>query len=115
MALQLLSSISNCNQRITLIHVPGRQDKTKKFHELNVPAQLNVLLDRLLKNIVLETKSKTNKILPFPAQRIFLCSDQPIAHNIQNVLISREMKGEIGTYYEKQAINTIYNMPYALL
>ena len=101
MTLQLHSSISNCNQRISLIHVPGHQDKTKKFHEIDVPAQLNVLMDGQSKNLVLETKSKTNKILPFPAQGIFLCSDQPIAHDIQNVLIVREMKSEISTYYEK--------------
>ena len=101
MALQLHSSLSNCNQRISLIHVPGHQDKTKKFHELDIPAQLNVLMDGLSKNLVLETKSKTNKIPPFPAQGIFLCSDQPIAHDIQNVLIVREMKSEISTCYEK--------------
>ena len=101
MALQLHSSISNCKQRVSLIHVLGHQDKTKKFHELNVPAQLNVLMDGLSKKLVIDTKTKTNKIIPFPAQKFFLCSNQPIAHDVQNVLIAREMKGEIGTFYEK--------------
>ena len=80
--LQLHESLQTCKQRVSLIHVPGHQDKHKKFHELEIPAQLNVLMDGLSKKIVVDTKNDSNKIIPFPAQALFLFTDRPIAHDI---------------------------------
>ena len=48
-----------------------------------------------------DTKNESNKIIPFPAQAIFVFTDRPIAHDLQEVLIKREMKNEVGEYYEK--------------
>lgn len=58
-------------------------------------------MNGLSKKSVLDTSEDTNKIITFPAQKLFICSDQPIAHDTQNVLITREMKGEVSDYNEK--------------
>ena len=48
-----------------------------------------------------------------PAQRLYLRSDQPLAHDIANVLIEREMNKDIRTFYQKhhdigsQAMNDV--------
>ena len=100
-ALQLRESILQCKQHISLEHVKGHQDKTKKFHELPLPAQLNILMDKLSKKMVADTKHECNNIIPFPAQKIYLSMQTPIAHDVVNVLITNEMKHEIKGYYNK--------------
>ena len=84
-----------------LLHVHGHQDKNKKFHELSFPSQLNVLMDSLSKKLVDDTMNDNNKVIPTPTQRLYLRSDQIVAHDIQNTLIASEMKQEVNTYYSK--------------
>ena len=100
-ALQLRETMTTCNQNISLVHVPGHQDKNKKFHELDTPAQLNVLMDSLSKKMVLDTINNPNCIIPTPAQKMYVHSSKPIAHNLTNVLVEREMQHDIKEYYEK--------------
>ena len=100
-ALQLYETIRSCSQHISLIHVRGHQDKNKQFHELEVKSQLNVLMDALSKNYVTKTYNDPNIIIPMPAQKIYICTTQPIAHDLHNVLIEREMKKDIHHYYEQ--------------
>ena len=102
-ALQLHHTITHCNQNVSLIHVHGHQDKDKKFHELEVPSQLNVLMDGLSKHMVDKTLHDSNTIIPMPAQTLYIQTNtnQPIAHDLTNTLIEREMKKDIATYYEK--------------
>ena len=108
--LQLKETLDKCGQNVKLIHITGHQDKTKKFHELEIPARLNVLMDGLSKKMVEDTKNDPNKIIPFPAQALFLYTDRPLAHDIQEVLIKREMKKEVDEYYEKH-----HNIPRQIL
>ena len=79
----------------------GHQDKNKAFHELEVPSQLNVLMDSLSKKMVKDTARDTNHIIPMPAQKLYICCKHPIAHDIPNALIEREMNMDIKQYYEK--------------
>ena len=88
-------------QRISLIHIHGHQDKDKAFHELEIPSQLNVLMDSLSKHMVEKTVNDCNMIIPMPAQKLYLSTIQPIAHDVANVLIEREMKKDINRYYTK--------------
>lgn len=53
------------------------------------------------KKIVIDIAFDSNKLLAFPAQRVFISTTQPIAHDITNVLIVREAQKEIHQYYEK--------------
>ena len=100
-ALQLKQTISTCNQSILLTHVHGHQDNNLQFHELTIPSQLNVLMDSLSKHLVMKTSNHCNKIIPFPAQQMYLVADQSISHDIVNVLITREMRKDIEEFYEK--------------
>lgn len=100
-ALQLHHTMRTCKQNIILSHVHGHQDKNKKFHELTVPSQLNVLMDALSKKMADDTKHSPNIVIPFPAQKLYLTRDQPIIHDVQERLVTMEMKKEIKTYYEK--------------
>ena len=94
-ALQLKQTTSTYNQTILLTHVHGHQDTNLKFHELTIISQLNVLMDSLSKHFVVKTSNHCNNIIPFPAQQMYLVADQPIAHDIVNVLIAREMRKDI--------------------
>lgn len=60
-ALQLHESLKNCKQNVSLFHVQVHQDKNKKFHELDIPAQLNVLMYSLSKRLVESKKLTTTK------------------------------------------------------
>ena len=95
------SYYNDCRQRISLKHVLGHQDKEKKFHELEVPSQLNVLMDALSKKVVEDTINSTNNVITFPAQKLYLVSNQPIIHDIYNTLVTLEMRTDVIKYYEK--------------
>jgi len=76
-ALQLQQTINNNSEYTSLFHVQGHQDKNKNFQELDIPAQMNVLMDSLSKQLVKETMYMPNRSIPFPAQEIYISTDQP--------------------------------------
>ena len=90
--MQLQETINKNCEYISLFHVQGHQDKNKKFHELDIPAQMNVLMDSLSKQLVEETIQMPNRIIPFPAQGIYISTDKPVAYDISNIMITRAMK-----------------------
>ena len=51
--------------------------------------------------MVLDTINSPNCIIPAPAQKMYVHSSKPIAHNLTNVLVEREMQHDIKEYYEK--------------
>ena len=87
---QLYHEWKTVPQQFTLNHVHGHQDKHKKISELPVPSQLNVLMDTKSKEIVELTYNASNKILPLPAQQIYVCQNQPIVQDIDKTLIASE-------------------------
>ena len=100
-ALQLYSTVKECQQTIMLSHVQGHQDENRPFNDLPIPSQLNILMDSLSKKIVRDTTHDPNNIIPFPAQQMYLSTSHPISHDIQNILITNEMNKAIAKYYEK--------------
>ena len=58
-------------------------------------------MDRLSKKFVDDTMSAPNKIIPMPAQRLYLCHTEPVVHDVKIILQLRQLENDVTVYYKK--------------
>ena len=99
----LLSACAKLKESIPIdlefIHVKGHQDTTNKLHELSTPAQLNVLMDTLAKNLLQTTTPAHAESLGYHELSMKLPFHNKYIHQQFKDELYKSIMNEVGNAY----------------